>query len=199
MSADEKLRAAWSGQTVPSLEPDLAAVETRVRRHRAEVLRRDRVVYASAAIIIPSWAAVLWFMPDLRVIGSVTLAIGLWVIWHVHTRSGARLAGPRADLPCLAYQRSLLERERDFAISMPTWYFVPVAAGQVAIIATLATNPRFTTSQFYPEGLVLLVGTAGVALVVIRRRWRRRAVNLQRELDAVSVSVPASSMKESEP
>jgi hypothetical protein len=185
MSADDKLRSVWSNQMVPSPDPDPAGVETRVRRHQADITRRDRIVYASAAIIIPSCAAALWFLPDLRIVTSATLVIGLWVIRQVYARSGARLAGPRADLPCLAYQRSLLERERDFAISMPKWYFVPVAVGQVAIVATLATNPRFTTSQFYPEGLVLFVGTAGVALVLIWRRWQRQAMQLQRELDTI--------------
>ena len=197
MSGDERLRSAWSSQMVPPLDPDPAAVETRARRHHAEIARRDRVVYASAAIITPSCVAALWFLPDLRIFTSATLAIGLWVVWQVHARSGARLAGPSADLPCLAYQRSLLERERDFAISMPKWYFVPVAVGQVAIVATLATNPRFTTSQFYPEGLVLFVGTTGVVLAVIWRRWQRRAIDLQRELETINLSDPASSLKES--
>jgi hypothetical protein len=185
MSADDKIRSVWSSQVVPPVGPDPAGVETRVRRHQADIARRDRIVYASAAIIIPSCAAALWFLPDLRILTSATLAIGLWVISQVHARSGARLAGPHADLPCLAYQRSLLERERDFAISMPKWYFVPVAVGQVAIVATLATNPRFTASQFYPEGLVMFVGTTGVALVLIWRRWQRRAMDLQRELEAI--------------
>ena len=61
---------------------------------------------------------------------------------------------------------------------------VPVAVGQLAIVVTLATSPRFTTSQFYPEGLVLFIGTAGMALVVIWRRWQRKAIELQRELEA---------------
>ena len=61
----------------------------------------------------------------------------------------------------------------------------------------MATSPRFTTSQFYPEGLVLFVGTAGMALVVIWRRWQRQAMELQRELEAISVSGSASSLKES--
>jgi hypothetical protein len=192
MSADDELRSVWSSQMVPSRDPDPAGVETRVRRHQADIARRDGIVYASAAIIVPSFVAALWFLPDLRILSGASLVIGLWVIWQVRARSGARLAGPRTDLPCLAYQQSLLERERDFAISMPKWYFVPVTAGQAAIIATLATNPRFTTSQFYPEGVVLFAGTAGVALVLIWRRWQRRATDLQRELEALGVSAASS-------
>ena len=46
------------------------------------------------------------------------------------------------------------------------------------------TSPRFTTSQFYPQGHVLFIGTAGMALVIIWRRWQRKAIELQRELEA---------------
>ena len=76
-------------------------------------------------------------------------------------------------------------------MSLPKWFLVPVAVGQVAIAATLATSPRFTTQQFYPEGLVLFVGTAGVALVVIWRRWQRQAMELQRELEAIDAAFGA--------
>ncbi len=118
------------------------------------------------------------------------LFIAVWLTWQMYRRSGARLSGASVDLPCLVYQCALLERERDLAVSLPKWYLGPLVIGQVAIAATLATSPRFTTSQFYPEGLVLFVGTAGVALVVIWRRWQRQAMELQRELDAISVSSP---------
>jgi hypothetical protein len=106
----------------------------------------------------------------------------------MYSRSGARVPGEPVDLPCLEFQRALLKRERDLASSLPKRILVPLAAGQVAIAATLATNPRFTTSQLYPEGLVLFIGTAGVALAVIWRRWQRQAVALQRELDALDIA-----------
>jgi hypothetical protein len=112
------------------------------------------------------------------------LFIAVWLTWQIYRRSGARLLSAPADLPCLVFQRTLLERERDLAVSLPKWYLVPVAIGQLAIVGTLATSPRFTTSQFYPEGLVLFIGTAGMALVVIWRRWQRKAIELQRELEA---------------
>ena len=145
-------------------------------------------MYLSAAVIGPSWLAAIWFMPDLRLVSVTGLFIAVWVTWQLYRRSGARLLSAPADLPCLVFQRALLERERDLAASLPKWFLVPVAVGQVAIAATLATNPRFTTSQFYPEGLVLFVGTAGVALVVMWRRWQRQAMELQRELEAISVA-----------
>ena len=167
---------------------DLASAEAGVRRRRAEIARRDRRVYFSIAMIGPAWLYATWFMPDLRLASVTGLCIAVWLTWQMYWRSGARLSAAAVDLPCLAYQRALLERERDLAASLPKWYLVPVVAGQAAIVVTLATSPRFTNSPFYPEGLVLFIGTAGVALVVIWRRWQRQAMELQHELETIDAA-----------
>src|SRR4029077_16544318 len=109
----------------------------------------------------PSWLYVTWFMPDLRLASVTGLLVALWLTWQMHRRSGARLPGDCADPPCLLYQRELLERELDLARSTPKWFLVPLAVAQVAIVATLATNPRFTGSPFFRQGLMLFVGSAG--------------------------------------
>jgi hypothetical protein len=183
-SGDNRLRSAWAKQTDQSLDVDPANAEDNVRRRRAEIAKRDRTVYGSVAVIGPAWLFATWFMPDLRLASVTGLFIAVWLTRQIHRRSGARLLSAPTDLPCLVFQRTLLERERDFAVSLPKWCLVPVAVGQLAIVVTLATSPRFTTSQFYPEGLVLFIGTAGMALVVIWRRWQRKAMQLQRELEA---------------
>jgi hypothetical protein len=192
-SDNDRHRSAWATQTDPSLDVDLANAEANVRRRRTEIARRDRRVYLSVAIIGPSWLYATWFMPDLRLASVTGLFIAVWLTWQIYRRSGARLLSAPVDLPCLVFQRALLERELDLAASLPKWYLVPVVIAQVAIVATLATSPRFTTSQFYPEGLVLFVASAGVALVIIWRRWQRQAMELQRELEVISGSMPASS------
>ena len=184
-SGDDRVQSAWTRQADQSVDVDPANAEASVRRRQVEIARRDRRMYLSAAIIGSSWLYATWFLPDLRLASISGLFIALWLTWQMYRRSGARLSGVSVELPCLAYQRALLERERDLAVSLPKWYLVPVVVGQLAIVATLATSPRFTTSAFYPEGLVLFVGTAGVTLFVIWRRWRRQAMELQRELEAI--------------
>lgn len=189
---DDSLRSAWAKQTDQALDVKLASAEASVKRRRAEIARRDRIFYLSATIIVASWLAALWFLPDLRLLSATGLCIAVWVMWQMYWRSGARVLRVSVDLPCLAFERTLLERELDFARSLPKRILVPLASGQVAIAATLATNPRFTTSQFFPEGLVLFVGTAGVALAIIWRRWQRQTLELQRELDTID---PDGSLK----
>jgi hypothetical protein len=141
-----------------------------------------------ALIIGPSWAAGIWLWPDLWLASVTGLCIAVWLTWHTYRRSGARVRGASADLPCLVFQRALLERELELARSSPKWYLVPLLVGQVAIVTTLATNPRFSASQFFYEGLTLFVGTAGVALVVWWRRWQQQALELQRELEALGAA-----------
>ena len=192
-SGDDRVRSAWAKQTNQSLDVNLGNTEANVRRRQAEIARRDRFQHLSAAVCASSWLAVIWFLPDLRLVSVTGLVIAVWVTWQMYRRSGARLLSAPIDLPCLVFQRALLERERDLASSLPQWFLIPVAIFQVAIVATFATNPRFTTSQFYPEGLVLFVGTASVTLIVIWRRWQRQAIELQRELEAISVSGLSSS------
>jgi hypothetical protein len=192
-SGDDRVRSAWAKQTDQSLDVDLTNAEAKVRRRQTEIARRDRIQYLSAAVGASSWLAVIWFLPDLRLVSVTGLFIAVWVTWQMYRRSGARLLNAPIDLPCLLFQRALLERERDLASSLPKWFLIPVAIFQMAIVATFATNPRFTTSQFYPEGLVLFVGTASVTLIVIWRRWQRQAIELQRELEAISVSGLSSS------
>jgi hypothetical protein len=187
-SGDDRLQSAWAKQTDQALNVDVANAEADVLRRRADIARRDRIQQLSAAVGGASWLAVIWLLPDLRLVSVTGLFIAVWVTWQMYRRSGARLLSAPIDLPCVAFQRALLERERDLAASLPKWFLIPVAIFQVAIVITFATNPRFTTSQFYPEGLLLFVGTAGVTLVVIWRRWQRQAMELQRELDAISVS-----------
>ena len=192
-SGDDRVRSAWAKQTNQSLDVNPGNTESNVRRRQAEIVRRDRIQHLSAAVGGASWLAAIWLLPDLRLVSVTGLFIGVWVTWQMYRRSGARLLSAPIDLPCLVFQRALLERERDLASSLPKWFLIPVAIFQVAIVATFATNPRFTTSQFYPEGLVLFMCTASVTLIVIWRRWQRQAIELQRELEAISVSGLSSS------
>jgi hypothetical protein len=104
---------------------------------------------------------------------------------QVYRQSAARLFSTSTDLPCLDFQRLMLERERDFARMQPTRRLFPLAVGQVAIAATIATNPRFSNSRFFIPGIVLFVATASVVLAVAWRRSHREALELQRELEAI--------------
>jgi len=182
---EDKVRSAWSAQTDREGGVDTASMVMAAERRAARIRRRDRGVYVSAVLIIPSWAAAFVYMPDLRLLSLSGLLAALWLTWHTYRRSGARLNSSSFDLPCAEFQRELIRHELDLYAAMPRWYLPPIVACQVLIIITLLTNPRFEKDGRFAVGLVMFVGTATTAIVVTHRRWRHEATELQREIAAL--------------
>ena len=181
---EDKMQAAWSSQTTPDSGISIAALQAMAAQRDARMRWRDRRLYAAAAIIIPSWLAALYWLPDLRFLATSGLLLGLWLTWQQHRRSGARLRQD-TDLPCAAFQRQLIKRELDLYAAMPGWFLAPVIAGQAMIVFTLLTNPRFQNKTMFVPGLVMFVTTVVVALVIAWRRWRGEARQLHKELAAL--------------
>ena len=181
---EDKVRSAWSAQSDRDDGLDAATMMTAERR-RAMIRERDWRLYGSAMIIIPAWAAAFWFMPSLRILATSGLVLGIWLTWQMHRRSAARLGRSSLGLPCLAFQRDVLQRERDLYAAMPRWYLVPVVAGQAVIVYTLLTNPLFDKNEMFPIYLAMFVGTVIAALVIAWRRWQRELVELDREIAAL--------------
>ncbi len=138
---NDPVRAAWSNQPDLGGNVDLERARAAVHKREAEVRRRDRIAYACAAIIAPSWAAAMWFIPDLRVAAAVGLVVAVWIAVQIYSRSAARLTVASVDQACVAYQRALLQRERELCLAMPRWYFVP----------SCATRSRFSSSSTSPR------------------------------------------------
>lgn len=176
---DSAAQRAWQGQ--PSGHdnvPSRPQVDGRLREQR----RRTRVFLVSAAIIVPTWIAALWFRPDLRPVAAVGLIVAASLAWLV-LRRGAAPSQDRA-LPCAAFQIAVLTRERDFHRAMPK-YLIPVIAGQLAIVATLLVNPRFEKNALFAGSLTAFIFTVGVVLLAVFRRSRRMLSEIERELSAM--------------
>jgi hypothetical protein len=182
---EDKVRSAWSAQSDrdEGLEP--AMVMMTAERRRATIRLRDWRLYSSAIIIIPSWAAAFWLMPDLRVLATSGMVLGLWLTWQLHRRSGARLDFASLDRPCIAFQRELLQRERALYSAMPKWWLLPVVVGQAVIVVTLLTNPRFEKGGVFGLYLSVFIGTVITVLIIARRRWQKEVVELDREIAAL--------------
>jgi hypothetical protein len=179
---DDAARVAWSKTADEGRDIDLASARALLRRREAAIRRRDRSIYVSAAIIVPSWAAAMWFLPDLRVMAALGLALAVWIVWQVSRRSAARLDRGAVDLPCVAFQQELLKREIALRRDMPKWYLIPVVAGQVVIVGTLFSNPRFAGSRFFALGIMMFLGSVIVVLVTAWQRWRSEVAELESEL-----------------
>ena len=122
---DDTLRAAWRNQPVGGGDVDVNRAWIAVRSREQEIRRRDRILYACAAIIAPSWAAAVWFMPDIRPTAVTGLAIALWLVFQTYRRTAARVTPESVDMVCIKFQKALLQRERDLYLAMPLWYLTP--------------------------------------------------------------------------
>jgi hypothetical protein len=182
----DPLQTAWAKQSQAGDDVDLDRARRTLRQREAEIRRRDRIMYACAAIIAPSWAVVMWFMPDLRLVAAIGFATAVWVSAQMYRRSAARFSPVSTAVACTDYQAELLGRERDLYLAMPKWYLVPVGLSQLAIVVALFTSPRFPQTSGLILGAALMVGSAAAALFGAGRRWRRLAMELQRELDTVN-------------
>lgn len=168
---------------------DSAAIRTAIERRLAEQRSRALRFWGSAAIIAPSWVAVWSWFPDLRPLATVGFAVAVWLMVQMYRRTPSRRLDAGAQLPCVAHQRELLGQQRDFYRSMPRWYLVPVVIGNVAIVATLLLNSRFTKNAMFGWSLTLFIVTVAGVLMMALRRARRIVSEIDRELIALKQEI----------
>lgn len=177
-------KRAWQNSGAGGTD-SAASIRLATERRMADWRRQTLRFWGSAAIIVPSWIAAWWWFPDLRPLAGAGLIVAAALTWHVYRRGPFRRPRANAGLPCLAHERELLSRERDFHRAMPVRFFLPVIAGQVAIVATLLSNSRFNNTPMFAAYLTLFVVTAAGILIVAFRRARRMVAELDRALRAL--------------
>lgn len=184
---NDPIRAAWSHQPGVTAAVDLERARQQQQKRESEIKKRDRVAYLCATIIAPSWAAAMWFLPDLRVVAAVGFLVAVWVPLVVYSQSGARVT-PDADGTCLSFQQALLQRELAFCEAAPRWYLLPIALSQPVILSALFTSPRFPRTAMLFWGAAVMAGTAITILVVARKRFIRQASELRLELQVLKAA-----------
>lgn len=181
---DQKVRALWQRQPAEGATARSDDIRRSVDELATKIRRRDLGMYLSGALIVPSWAAVLWFLPDLWMMGGAGLATAVCVLYQVRKRSAARaISSDLASRPCLDFHRALLERERDLYMKMPAWFLLPVGLSQIPIFLSLLTSPRFPHTPRAVMFVMALMGSTIAALVVGRNKWHREATALQGEIE----------------
>jgi hypothetical protein len=173
---DNAVQRAWQGRPAAAARPGEA-----IRRSLQERRRRSRAFGISAAIIVPGWIAAFWLFPDLRALAGAGLAVSAWLAWQMYRRS-ATATPPAAYESCLAFEMAELARDRSFHHRMPRWFFSAVIAGQVAIVVTLLTNPRFEKNAMFTGSLTVFIVTVIAVLTFAYRRSRRIVADLDREI-----------------
>jgi hypothetical protein len=161
-------------------------IRGRVRSIENENRRRSVVMVACGAVIVPSWLAVAWFLPDFRLLATIGVATAVWILYHAHRNIAARR--PAVDVtatPSLPFYREVLQRELDWHRGLPLWLVPPAALSTAAIALTFYTSARFPHTPMFFAMMAWIVGGAGVSLVIGLKRSRRETDRCQRELDAL--------------
>src|SRR5438067_9538430 len=174
----------WQRQPLGGRRPTAADVRRRIDELATKVRRRNLVMYLSGATIVPSWAAVMWLLPDFRLTAGVVLATAVSVVYQLRKRSSAHaITSDLAGGPCLDFHRTLLERERDLYRNMPAWYLLPVSLSQIVIVVSLLTSVRFPHTRPFVLFVLAFISSGTAVLVVARNRWHREATTLQGEIE----------------
>lgn len=185
-SSGKDARALWQGQPRKGGDMTLEEVRRKVRNIEKHARRRDRGMYMSAAVIIPSWAAVMWWLPDLRATAVIGMAAACWIVGQTYKRSAARTIAPDlAPAPGVDFYRASLARERDFYRRLPVWFVPPAALSSTAIALGFLTSPRFPRTPALLGVLVWIVCGTAVALAVGIRKSRRETKRYQQLIDEV--------------
>jgi len=165
----------------------LDEIRRRVRDVERFARRRDRGFFACAAIISTTWAAVMWWLPDLRLTAAISMAAACWIAGQAYTRSGARNVPVNlASAPGLDFYRASLERERDLYQALPVWFVPPVVLSTTAIVAGFLTTARFAHGPALFGVVAWIACGTCAALVIGIRNSRREAKRYQALIDGSS-------------
>lgn len=179
---DDDVCALWQAQPVDTLSLSTAEIAARAAKFRSVITRRNLREAWAAALVIVVFAYYAIFRHDelvVRVGCVMTIAGALYTTWYMG-RHGAARALPATDLPCLAFHRRELERQRDLLRGVWRWYLGPSLPGLV--VFSLGQAGDTPGSWAVSAGVVALV----VAVFAgIGRLNHRAADELERDLAAL--------------
>jgi hypothetical protein len=179
------LRSLWQQQPPDERRAiSLDDVRQRARALELKVRRMDVIMYASGVINVGAFAAVLWYLPHLRIVAALVIVTALVILFQYHRRRPVRGADDVVPSDaCLDYYRVTLQRKRDLSQKIGRWFLPPAIAGQAALMAGFLIAPpgvpRRLVWMVLPFWLLIDV----VIFVGAWRRHRRAAASAARELE----------------
>jgi len=159
----------------------------RARTMDATVRRQDAIMAVSAVVNAGAFAAVMWYLPHLRVVAALVIATVIAIVAGYVRRRPSRLAVDflAASDPCADFYRTALLRKRDMSNQLWQWFMPPAILGQVALIVGFAIAPPNVPRRVVLMALPLWVL---IDVLIFGFGWRnaqREARTMQRELDSL--------------
>lgn len=187
MTEPRDIPTLWQTQPPDGRSLTLEDVRRQARTLEARVYRQDLIMTVSAIVNIGAFAAVMWYLPALRVVAAIVIATAIAIVaGYVHRRPSRRAMDYlTASHPCVDFYRTALVRKRDMARQLWTWFMPPAILGQAALIIGFVIAPPDVPRRIVLMALPLWILTDVVIFGVGWRNARREATNRQRELDAL--------------
>lgn len=189
---EQKLRALW--QSLPSETVTFTSeqMQSRVRRFQAKHKRRDRIEYASYAVLFAMVAYMLSLQADWKdwVASGLIVVGGLFAMCNYYRLAGAKtMSSAKSSDKLLDFMRRELTRQRDAAASAWKWYILPVMPAVIFIFiyrwmeegATLTGLTDMRISMLLSMALVIaVIGACTLWLFIRAARYQRQLEALDR-------------------
>jgi hypothetical protein len=180
------IRTLWQEQPPPDggARVSIDTVRERARALEASFRRKDLIIHACGVINVAAFAAVIWFLPGLRLASALVIATALVIVSAYRRRRPLRMR--EVDLAasnCLGFYRAALRRKREFSRTIGRWFFPPAIAGQLILMIGFLVAPPGVPRRWIWIALPFWVA---IDVVIFGSAWRTHqsaAVHAERELD----------------
>ena len=189
MTEPRDVQTLWQRQPLEARPLSIDDVRRRARALDAKVRRQDAIMILSAIVNTGAFVAVMWYLPQLRIVAAIIIATVIAIVIQYRRRRPSRQAidylMSATSNPCVDFYRTALVRKRDMARQLWIWFMPPAILGQAALIIGFVIAPPNV-----PRRLVLMVLPFWILLDVFIfgfgwRNAQRDAKRMQRELDAL--------------
>jgi Flp pilus assembly protein TadB len=176
----DHLKTLWQNQHTEHVQMSLTEIRHNAQRFQRKIRNRNLREYVAAIFVFVVFSYFAWRFPPMRLGCALTIAGTLYVMYQLYTRGAAKTVPEAVALSaCIDFHRRELERQRDLAREVWTWYLLPIIPGPIAVVAVpLWHSPPEHWVRALPF-MILLPTTCYVT-------WRlnkRGADKLQRQID----------------
>lgn len=179
--------ALWQAQPVAPLGLSAAEIRAKAGTLRGTIDARNNREWVAAAFVGVFFGFLAITGDGLveRVGGGLTVVGTAYVAWYI--RAHGRVAAlPGEGLPCAAFYRRELVRQRDLLRGVWRWYLGPLVPGMAVLLIGGLVRSGFALGGLIAAVFVLVV-FGGVGLI----NWLV-ARELTRQIDAIQLAEPPS-------
>jgi hypothetical protein len=189
MTEPRDVRTLWQTQPPEAQPMTLDDVRRRARALDGKIRHQDAIMTLCAVINTGAFAAVMWYLPHLRIVAAIVIATVFAIVAGYLRRRPSRRAidylTPAALNPCVDFYRTALVRKRDMARQLWIWFMPPAILGQAALIIGFLIAPPNVPRRAILMALPVWILTDVIIFVFGWRNAQREARKMQRELDSL--------------